>query len=93
MADDATNSPPSTVLDMVSLRTCRAADEPDRTPRRIRAGVVASATAPCSTSGCSSRLSADEAQNLARITRDRQNGWMVTAVDVDFLLDVIGRMA
>lgn len=39
----------------------------------------------------SSRLSAAEARTLARITKDRRNGFMVSACDVDFLLEVIGR--
>ena len=37
------------------------------------------------------QLSADEAQRLARIARDRANRFMVAAPDVDFLLDVITR--
>jgi len=41
----------------------------------------------------SSLLSADEARRLARIARDRANRFMVSAPDVDFLLDVIVRLS
>jgi hypothetical protein len=39
----------------------------------------------------SSPLSDAEAKTLARIRKDRRNGFMVSAVDVDFLLEVIER--
>lgn len=93
MANDATTSPPGTVIDMGSLRTESTAPTVELTRRRIRAGLATTATAPISnTPGPSSRLSADEARMLARIASDRRNGFMVSAVDVDFLLEVIGRM-
>lgn len=38
-------------------------------------------------------LSADEKSRLWRIARDRANRFMVTAPDVDFLLDVIVRLS
>lgn len=40
----------------------------------------------------SSPLSADERKRLFRIARDRGNRFMVSAPDVDFLLDVIVRL-
>ena len=92
MADAATNSPPSTELDMESLHISKPKAAEDQTPPKTPSGLAGHAIETCSMSGCSSHLSAGEAQRLARITRDRRNGWMVSVVDVDFLLDVIGRM-
>lgn len=37
-------------------------------------------------------LSPDEAKLLARIAKDRRNGFMVSARDVDFLLEIIERL-
>ena len=39
------------------------------------------------------QLSADEAQRLARIARDRANRFMVSGPDVDMLLDIITRFS
>lgn len=91
MADDATNSPPLTVLDMESLRTSSAADAQEATRKRIRAGVAATATATSCTADRNSPLSADEERRLYRIRKDRANRFMVSAVDVDFLLELLGR--
>ena len=91
MADAVTNSPPLTVLDMESLRTSSAAAEPVPTRRRIRAGVVESATAKCSTLVHNSHLSAGEEQWLHRIRQDRAQGFMVSGPDVDFLLVTLRR--
>lgn len=66
----------------------------DLTRSQIASGVVAEKMAViqnATTPGRSSLLSADEAQRLARIARDRANRFMVAAPDVDFLLDVITR--
>lgn len=93
MANDATNSPHLTVMDMESLRTLSAADAQDQTRLRIRAGVAETATASSCTVAHSSPLSADEKSRLWRIARDRANGFMVSAPDVDFLLDVIVRLS
>jgi hypothetical protein len=41
----------------------------------------------------SSPLSDEERKRLFRIARDRGNRFMVSAVDVDFLLDVIVRLS
>ena len=37
------------------------------------------------------RLTADEQRTLARIAKDRRNGFMVSAPDVDFLLEILER--
>lgn len=49
-------------------------------------------TPDATTPGSSSPLSDAEAKTLARIRKDRRNGFMVSAVDVDFLLELIGRL-
>ena len=46
---------------------------------------------PLATPDRSLQLSDAEARTLARIRKDRRNGFMVSAVDVDFLLEVIAR--
>jgi len=55
-------------------------------------GVVENATEPA-TPARSSLLSDEERKRLFRIARDRANRFMVSAVDVDFLLDVIVRLS
>ena len=55
-------------------------------------GVVATATASA-TPARSLPLSDEERKRLFRIARDRGNRFMVSAVDVDFLLDVIVRLS
>ena len=92
MADDATNSPRLTDSDMESLRTSTHAVEEGAIRPRIRAGHVATATANACTSDRSSPLSADDEQRLARIRKDRANRFMVSAPDVDFLLEILGRV-
>ena len=59
-------------------------------PQMELSGVVGRAI-PIVTSGPSLRLSVGERQRLERIRSDRERGFMVSAVDVDFLLEVIGR--
>ncbi len=92
MADDATNSPPLTVLDMESLRTSSAADAQEATRLRIRAGVAATATAASCTVDRNLPLSAADEQRLYRIKKDRANRFMVSAPDVDFLLEILERL-
>jgi hypothetical protein len=59
-------------------------------PIPLRCGVVGNVIAG-DTQAHSSPLSDAEAKMLARIRKDRRNGFMVSAVDVDFLLELIGR--
>ena len=61
-------------------------------PRTELSGVVKHVTPPA-TPARSSPLSDDERKRLFRIVRDRGNRFMVSAVDVDFLLDVIVRLS
>jgi hypothetical protein len=62
----------------------------DPTQKRIASGdalpVIASDIIPA----CNF-LTESEQKKLRRIRKDRRNGFMVSAVDVDFLLEVIGR--
>jgi hypothetical protein len=92
MANDATPSPRSTVIDMENLRTSSDADAPDPTRQRIRAGVAATATETNSTADRNSPLSVADEQRLWRIRRDRANRFMVSAPDVDFLLELLERL-
>jgi hypothetical protein len=92
VADDATNSPPLTVLDMESLRTASDADAQAATRLRIRAGVAATATETSCTADRSSPLSAADEQRLYRIRKDRTNRFMVSVTDVDFLLEMLERL-
>ena len=47
---------------------------------------------PLATPDRSLQLSDDEARTLARIRKDRRNGFMVSAVDVDFILELLRRL-
>lgn len=90
MANDATNSPSLMVMDMESYRTTHTEPTATMSKRRLR-GVVGNVTAP-GTPGHNSRRSADERMRLERIRADRMRGFMVSAPDVDFLLEVIARV-
>ena len=92
MADDATNSPRLTDSDMESLRTSLAAEELEATKKAMCSGVAATATATNFTSDHSLRLSEEEERKLSRIRKDRANRFMVSAPDVDFLLEILERL-
>jgi hypothetical protein len=64
----------------------------EMTVKPVSSGVAANATEPA-TPARSSLLSDEERKRLFRIARDRENRFMVSAVDVDFLLDVIVRLS
>ena len=70
-----------------------ATTEPIETIPQTPLSGVAARVIPIDTRARSFPLSADEEQKLARIARDRANRFMVSAVDVDFLLDVIVRLS
>ena len=74
--------------------TCRTSSTEPKGKEMLTAtssGVAASATSD-GTTARSSPLSADEAQRLARIRKDRANRFMVSAPDVDFLLEILERL-
>jgi hypothetical protein len=62
------------------------------TQQTMCSGAAANATASA-TRARSLPLSDEERKRLFRIARDRGNRFMVSAVDVDFLLDVIVRLS
>jgi len=76
--------------DTESSCTSSQARMEDPTQKRIASGdalpVIASDIIPA----CNF-LTESEQKKLRRIRKDRRNGFMVSAVDVDFLLEVIGR--
>jgi len=91
----ATDTPHSTVLDMESLRTpsIESAEGPTSLP--MSRGPVArpiSATGDEITPARSGALSDQERIQLARIKKDRRNGWMPTFTDFDFLLELTERL-
>ena len=87
MESDATNSPPGTDSSTENCPT--ASTEPTATtPKPAPSGVAASVTS-ATTPAPSSRLSVPAEQRLYRIKKDRANRFMVSVVDVDFLLEVI----
>jgi len=88
----ATNSPPGMVLDMESLCTSSPAPTAGQTTKRIVSGAAPSATSAETTPARSSRLSADEEMKLAKIRRNRQQGWMPTFEEFDFLLEILERI-
>lgn len=87
----ATDSPHGTDSSTGNLAT--GSTEPiEMTPRMELSGVAANATSDA-TPARSLPLSEEERKRLWRIARDRANRFMVTAPDVDFLLDVIVRLS
>ena len=88
----ATNSPRGRDGDTENSCTSLPVRTAGVIPLKTASGDVTTATSASSTPDRNSLLSAAEAQNLARIARERREGWMVSVADVDFLLDVIGRM-
>ena len=83
----ATDSPHGT--DSSTESSATASTEPiETTPRKALFG-VAKNVIPIATPAHRSPPSDDERKRLFRIARDRGNRFMVSAVDVDFLLDVI----
>jgi hypothetical protein len=91
MANAATNSPPGT--DSTTASCLTNATEPIETIPRTEFSGVVGRVIPLATPDRNSPLSADEAQRLARIARDRANHFMVSGPDVDFLLDLFTRLS
>jgi hypothetical protein len=60
-------------------------------PKTDLSGVVGRVI-PLATPDRSLPLSDAEARTLARIRKDRRNGFMVSAVDVDFILELLRRL-
>jgi hypothetical protein len=61
------------------------------TPKLAQSGVAENATAS-DTQARSSRLNVADEQRLWRIRKDRANRFMVSAPDVDFLLEILERL-
>jgi len=91
-------------MDMGSLRTqsTEAAEDPmpqktpsgvaefpPTTPVDLSPGATASKTIP----DRSGALSADERWKLAKIRRNRNQGWMPTFEEFDFLLEIVERIS
>ena len=91
MANAATNTPRGTVIDMESYRTSSPESEADRTQNSILSGAAGNVTEPCATKGCNGLLSDDERLKLAKIRRNRSQGWMPTFEEFDFLLEIVER--
>ena len=66
--------------------------EPIETIPKTEPSGVVGRVMPLATPGRSLRLSADERAWLHRIQRDRERGFMVSGVDVDFVLEVLRRL-
>ena len=96
-ASAATNSRPSMELDMESSRTRSTGSAEVPTVPRTQAGPVegmTDATASEITPARSGvRLSDAERLTLARIKRNRRQGWMASFEEFDFLLEILERMA
>jgi hypothetical protein len=92
----ATDTPRSTVLDMESLRTQSTESAEGPTSLTTFRGPVArpiSATGDETIPAHSGALSDKERIQLARIKKDRRNGWMPTFTDFDFLLELTERLS
>jgi hypothetical protein len=92
MANAAENTHLGTVIDMESYRTLSPAPTADRTPKPIPSGPAGNVTEPSVTPDRSGVLSADERWKLAKIRRNRNQGWMPTFEEFDFLLSIAERV-
>jgi hypothetical protein len=88
----ATDSPPGTVIDMESYRTSSAVDAEAPTSPRIASGPATGAIAPCDIKAFSGLISEGERWTIARIRRNRNQGWMATFEEFDFLLSIAERV-
>lgn len=93
MANAAENTPLGTVIDMESYRTSSPASVADRTSRPIPNGPAGIVTAPCDIPARSGVLSDAERLKLARIRRNRNQGWMPTFEEFDFLLEMVEKVS
>ena len=91
MGNDVEGLPDGTGLTTESCPT-RSTEPTETTPKTAFFGVAKRATLSVIPDR-SLPLSADEGQRLARIARDRANRYMVSSVDVDFLLDLLTRFS
>jgi hypothetical protein len=93
MANAAINSPRGMVIDMESYRTSSAEAAEGPISPAIASGPAMTATAPCDTKARSGvEFSDAERSKLARIRRNRNQGWMATFEEFDFLLEMVERI-
>ena len=95
-ASAAIATPRGLELDMASLSTWSRAHTGVPTILRTANGVVGERTVVTPgeiTPDRSSPLSVPDEQRLYRIQQDREKGFMVSGVDVDFLLEVVERLS
>jgi hypothetical protein len=92
MVNAAKDTPRGTVIDMESYRTLSPAPEEAQTPQPIPSGPAGVVTAPCATQGRNGALSDADRLRLAKIRRNRNQGWMPTFDEFDFLLDALERI-
>jgi len=90
MESDATDSPHGTDSATENSPTWSTEEEAELTARQIASGPVETVTENI-TPVPSSLLSDDEQKRLARIRSDRRSGWMQSAGDVEFLLEIVKR--
>ncbi len=93
MDDDATNLQPGKDSTTANLPIWSPEEEAELTRRQIASGPASAITENICTQDRSGALSAAEQRSLARIRKDRRNGFMVSAPDVDFLLEAIERLS
>ena len=93
MANAATNSHPSMVLDMESLRTQSTVEREAATFPKTQPGPVADTPAATASATIPARsgLSETEQLKLAQIKRNRRAGWMPTFEETDFLIAALER--
>ncbi len=90
MENAATNTPNGMESEKATYRTSSTEPKGQEMLTATSSGVAASATSD-GTPARSSPLSADEAQRLYRIRKDRANRFMVSVADVDFMLELLER--
>ncbi len=88
MENAATNTRNGMESEKATCRTSSTEPKGQETLTATSCGVAGNATS-AGTPARSFPLSADEAQRLYRIRKDRANRFMVSVADVDFLLELL----
>ena len=92
MANAATSTRAGTEPEKVTCITSSTGPMADQTLTRTLSGAAKNTTPLATPAHSGARLSDDERLTLARIKRNRRQGWMATFDEMDFLLGILERL-
>jgi hypothetical protein len=92
MANVVIDMQSGTVLEKATSPTSSTEPRGQATSNPTFSGVVRDATPLDTQAHSGAHLSDDERLRLAKIKRDRRNGWMASFDDYDFLLSLVERL-